>query len=162
MRTLTLVRHGKSSWKYDGLEDFERPLNQRGRADVPLMAQRLGALSVLPDCVLSSYATRALTTARLFARQLGFPIEKIQLSEALYSGCTESLYDALMQLDERYNDVCLFGHNPEFTGFANELCSIELDNIPTAGFVHISVRVAHWHELSPGAGELLVFDYPKK
>ena len=31
MKTLYLVRHAKSSWKYPNLDDFERPLNKRGR-----------------------------------------------------------------------------------------------------------------------------------
>ena len=70
MRYLTLVRHGKSSWDYDGLQDYERPLNRRGQKDVPAMALRFVGRGHRPDYLLSSFATRALTTARMFARQL--------------------------------------------------------------------------------------------
>jgi phosphohistidine phosphatase len=35
MLNLVLIRHGKSSWKYQDLEDYERPLNDRGRSDIP-------------------------------------------------------------------------------------------------------------------------------
>ena len=37
MKTLTLVRHAKSSWKDTCLADRERPLNKRGKRDAPEM-----------------------------------------------------------------------------------------------------------------------------
>ena len=37
MKTLTLVRHAKSSWKDSSLADRDRPLNKRGEHDAPLM-----------------------------------------------------------------------------------------------------------------------------
>lgn len=31
MKTLILVRHAKSDWGNPGLDDFDRPLNERGK-----------------------------------------------------------------------------------------------------------------------------------
>ena len=41
MKTLILVRHAKSSWDNVGMDDSERPLNERGKEDAPVMAKRL-------------------------------------------------------------------------------------------------------------------------
>ncbi|MFT4982028.1 MAG: phosphohistidine phosphatase, partial [Bacteroidia bacterium] len=30
MKTLIIIRHGKSSWKHPELKDYHRPLKQRG------------------------------------------------------------------------------------------------------------------------------------
>ena len=44
MKSLYLVRHAKSSWKNPDLDDFERPLNKRGRKNAPFMGQVLKKL----------------------------------------------------------------------------------------------------------------------
>ena len=36
MRRLFLLRHAKSSWQDDGQDDFDRPLNARGRKAAPV------------------------------------------------------------------------------------------------------------------------------
>lgn len=162
MRLLTLIRHGKSSWDFDGLQDSERPLNRRGQKDVPDMALRFVARGYRPDYLLSSYATRALTTARLFARQLHYPVERIRLSETLYECTLEDLYTVVSGLNNQHRHVCLFGHNPGFTVFTNDLCKTDIDNIPTTGIAHLRLDIADWHQVSAGCGELLDFDYPKK
>ncbi|MCG8669835.1 MAG: histidine phosphatase family protein [Pseudomonadales bacterium] len=161
MRLLTLVRHGKSSWKYDGLEDFERPLNQRGWKDVPNMALRFVNKGHRPDYLLSSYATRALTTARLFAQQLKYPVERIRLSEQVYECFSDDLYDVIRGFNDQHWHACLFGHNPSFTVFVNDLCGIDLDNVPTSGVVHMKLSIEHWKQIESGCGELVDFDFPK-
>lgn len=72
MKHLYLIRHAKSSWSNPLLDDFERPLNQRGKNDAPLMAKILLEKQIFPDFLLSSPAKRAKTTAEIFAEQLNF------------------------------------------------------------------------------------------
>ena len=71
MRSLTIVRHAKSSWKDRGLSDRERPLNKRGERDAPIMAKRVAETGIRPSQIISSPAVRAWTTAKIFARELG-------------------------------------------------------------------------------------------
>ena len=56
MKTLTLIRHAKSSWKNTELEDFDRPLNKRGKKDLPGLAMRVSQQLPKPDCLLYSPA----------------------------------------------------------------------------------------------------------
>ena len=70
MKRLYIVRHAKSSWKTD-LNDFNRPLNKRGKKSAPDMGERLKKLKVMPDLILSSPALRAITTAVIIAARLG-------------------------------------------------------------------------------------------
>ena len=75
MKRLYLIRHAKSSWKDSSLDDFERPLNKRGRRDAPFMGKRLYRHHVRPDLVISSPAKRAISTSQLIAKEIDFPQE---------------------------------------------------------------------------------------
>ena len=77
MKTLYLVRHAKSSWKFPELRDFDRPLNGRGKRNAPDMGKRLKVMGILPDLLIASPANRALTTARKIAENIGYPVEDI-------------------------------------------------------------------------------------
>ena len=134
MKHLYLIRHAKSSWSNPLLDDFERPLNQRGKTNAPFMAKVLLEKQIFPDFIFSSPAKRAKTTAEIFAEQLNFTND-IAFEKSLYLTSTKTLLDILHRIPNTYNTVFLFGHNPELTQFANELNSTHIDNIPTSGIV---------------------------
>ena len=72
MKSLLLVRHAKSDWGNLELDDFERPLNDRGKRDAPAMAHRLLDKKVKPDAFIASPAKRAAKTAKIFAEEMKF------------------------------------------------------------------------------------------
>ncbi|MCI0495238.1 histidine phosphatase family protein [candidate division KSB1 bacterium] len=77
MKRLILIRHAKSSWGDPGLSDLDRPLNNRGNQDAPFMGKRLKKEhNVKPDLILSSPAKRAIGTARIIAKAIGYPGKK--------------------------------------------------------------------------------------
>jgi phosphohistidine phosphatase len=41
MKILYIVRHAKSSWEYDGINDIDRPLKKRGIEDAYLISKVL-------------------------------------------------------------------------------------------------------------------------
>ena len=49
MKYLLLIRHAKSSWDSPTLKDHDRPLNERGNKEAPMMAQRLLDQKILID-----------------------------------------------------------------------------------------------------------------
>src|SRR5512139_761379 len=91
MKRLTLVRHGNSDPAIPGQEDWDRPLNARGQRDSLEMARRLKERRLQPDHVLTSPAVRALTTAMLFARELGLQAKKIHQVDDLYLAAPKDL-----------------------------------------------------------------------
>jgi phosphohistidine phosphatase len=85
MKTLLILRHGKSSWKFPDLPDHDRPLNSRGKRDAPLMGRKLAEEGMVPDVIISSSATRAHDTAKKAAKASGYRGE-IVVESSLYRG----------------------------------------------------------------------------
>ncbi len=160
MKTLFLNRHAKSSWDHAGLRDFDRPLNDRGMRDAPLMAERLADRREQVDAILSSTANRALSTAMFFKEKLS-PALGMDTTDDIYAAGVRTLLKVLCQVDDQIDNLIMFGHNPGFTDFANYLSDSDIYNIPTCGIVKIKFEVNSWAEVSGGTGDLVYFDYPK-
>jgi phosphohistidine phosphatase len=158
-KKLLLVRHGKSDWGNLDLKDFDRPLNKRGKENAPEMAERLLERGFNFDLIVSSPAKRAKSTAKYFAE--AYKVNQIQFEESIYEANTTALLKVVNGLDDAANTVIMFGHNPGFTDFTNELSHADIYNIPTAGMVLISFPFDSWKMVSKGTGELVFFDYPK-
>ncbi len=162
MKILTLVRHAKSSWKDTGLRDRDRPLNKRGQRDAPIMGKRLHDHGIRPSLIVSSPANRAWTTAKIFAKELSYPLEFLQRDDNLYLASVDRILDVVVSQDEGFNSLMIVGHNPGFTDFANFLSPSLTYNLPTAGVVSVSIDQDHWNLYEQPRTELLVHDWPKK
>jgi phosphohistidine phosphatase len=161
MKRLTLVRHAKSSWKDLSLADFDRPLNKRGKRDVPLTGQRLAALGRRPELIVSSPARRARKTAELIGRELGLADDRLVLEAAIYEAEPEALLEVVRGLDERWEHVMLIGHNPGLTEFGNLLTDCGIENIPTCGALCLDFDIGDWKSLGSGSGTVVFYDTPK-
>ncbi|WP_411275665.1 SixA phosphatase family protein [Daejeonella sp.] len=160
-KQLLLVRHAKSDWDDIKLSDFERPLNSRGEKNAPEMAKRLLRRGKIPQQIVSSPAMRALTTARLFAKELGLKKSDIIKEPRIYEALTTTLINVINKLDNNYSFTSLFGHNPGITDLVGNLCDTDLYNIPTCGMVLIQFPFDDWSLVSTGTGEIVFYDYPK-
>lgn len=161
MKTLTILRHLKSSWKDKDLPDIERPLNRRGKEDAPVMATRIREAGIRPSLILSSPAHRAWTTAKVIAREISYPAEFLQREAELYLADVDTLLEVLERQDNKFNSIMIVGHNPGLTEFANYLLPNLTDNIPTGGVVSLNIETDDWNLRDRAPAELLVFDYPK-
>jgi phosphohistidine phosphatase len=162
MRTLYLIRHAKSSWKDEGVTDFDRPLNKRGNRDAPFMASLLKKEKVLPDLIISSPAVRAISTAEIFAEKLNLTQEKILLEKSLYLCGIKELEAIVQSIPDTNKIVFLFGHNPAITHYANHLGNKFITNIPTCGIVGIEFKEKSWREVERSKGKTFLFEFPKK
>jgi phosphohistidine phosphatase len=161
VKTLTLVRHAKSSWKHPELPDRLRPLNRRGQQDAPAMGKRLAGREVEPDLIISSPATRALTTAEAIAQEIGTPAEEIRADERLYDADASELLEVVQGLDDNLNHVMLVGHNPSLTDLANAL-GCDIGNIPTCGVIELGFDGDSWTAIGDADPTHVDFDCPKK
>lgn len=162
MKTLTILRHAKSSWDDASLSDRERPLNARGQHDAPMMGRRLAAAGIRPSLIVSSPAVRAWKTARAAARELNYPLEFLQSEKRLYLATLDDILDVVAMQDNSFNNLMIVGHNPGFTDFANFLSPGLTNNLPTAGVVCVAIPRDDWTLHARPATELLLYDYPRK
>lgn len=160
MKKVYLIRHAKSSWKELFLDDFERPLNKRGKSDAPIMGARLQEKKVMPDIILSSPAKRAKTTAEIIAKKIDFQ-KKIEFHEEIYEASVATLHKLLTQIADKKSVVFLFGHNPSLNELAQKYINLN-ENIPTCGVVEIEFDCDSWADISAKNARLVSFDYPKK
>ncbi len=163
MKRLFVLRHAKSSWSDDNLADDQRPLNKRGKRDAPVIAQRLRQAQLQPALVVSSPATRALKTARIFASELNIASEDIIQDDSLYLASVGDILNVLKHVPDSHESAMVVGHNPGLTNLVNALTPVQLDNLPTSGVFVIDLPVAHWREVSRECvGEVGYYDYPKR
>ncbi len=162
MKMLYLIRHAKSSWDSPLLNDFDRPLNERGERDAPRMGKRLKEKKPVVDLFLSSPAKRALTTAEKIAEILNYPAEKIKTDRELYHAEDEEILRIVKALSDKHDVVFLFGHNPGLTDFVNRLTGAVIDNVPTCGIVACKLTIESWKQTDWGKGKVEFFDFPKK
>lgn len=161
MKRLTLVRHAKSSWKEPGLADFDRPLNPRGRRDLPVMAQRLAAADP-PDRIVTSPAVRAFETARVLAAELGFPESSLVTEPRIYEASRAQLFDILRHQPDDCAHLMLVGHLPGIADLSRALCGAPAGKFPTCGVACMRLPAEGWWGIAEGQGELVSFDYPKR
>lgn len=162
-RRLVMIRHAKSSWANPLQSDFERPLNERGEHDAPMMGERLKKLNVIPDLIIASPAKRAKQTAKKVAKAIGYNEEKIQWVEKLYHCIPQVFEEVLYEVKDDVQTVFIVAHNPGITEFVNELSGeFTIDHMPTCGMVGAEVELEHW-EMFPGTKKkVFLFEYPKK
>lgn len=171
MKYLTLIRHAKSDWG-SYADDFHRHLAERGREAAPVMARRLlteliepGKLPA-PDTLISSPATRAITTARIVAQELDFPVEQIVPEEGIYEASTTRLQEIVRGIDDSVDHAILFGHNPGFDSLARALAAdFQGDSgggFPTCAVAAIKFDTDSWEWIDEAPGELVAFLYPRE
>ncbi len=162
MLTLHLIRHAKSSWDFPEVADIDRPLNARGLRDAYAMAARWKQNKSVPDLMLSSGANRAITTALIFARAIGYSENKIQLAAELYEAPEKNYHDLCASLPDHIKQVAIFGHNPTLTSLVNSLTDASLENLPTSGIATIVFQASKWAAFDLSKGHLQTLDFPKK
>ncbi len=162
MKQLLLVRHAKSSWANPGQADFDRPLNERGHKDAPMMANRILDRGIHIDLVISSNAVRALTTARYFATANGIAISNIVEQDFLYNAPPERFVKAIIQIPDEINTAAIFAHNPGITDFVNQLTTTQIDDMPTCAVFAITIHTTSWKNWATAKKECLLVEWPKQ
>lgn len=158
MKKLILLRHAKSSWDFPHLDDYDRPLNDRGKRDAPKMAQWLSSQANNPDLIITSGAERAKNTALAFQAVINAPMK---IDDQLYHASRSKLLNIIKQADHNINSLILVSHNPGLNDLADYLLSGFPDNIPTTGIVSLNLDIEKWSETSPKNASLHFFQYPK-
>jgi phosphohistidine phosphatase len=161
MKNLFLVRHGKSSWDLPELDDFERPLNNRGRLDAPLMARLLKNKKIKPDIMISSPASRAAMTTRIISGILDYPTSDIFYADKIYDAGIPELIQTIKTIGDHHTSAMLIGHNPGLTFLANHLADHHITNLPTCGICAIDLDIRKWSQTTDKCGKFRFLEFPK-
>ncbi|KQT86237.1 histidine phosphatase family protein [Aurantimonas sp. Leaf443] len=163
---LLIVRHAHSSWALPGQRDHQRPLDDRGRREVPVTARAIADGGYVVSAVVCSTAARALETLD-------------GLRPALPADCPERHSDDLYALGiEAYyaeanaasgGCVLIVGHNPMVEDFVSSLCGTgDGDSLralrygfPTAGLAIVTFEPG-LAQIVPGAGRLRALLVPDR
>jgi len=159
-KKIYIIRHAKSSWKDLSLDDFNRPLNKRGRLNAPFMGNKLKNKKVSPDLIISSPALRAKNTAEIIAKKVKY-LKKIVFEKDVYDSSERRLHKMLTKLDDENSSVFLVGHNPDINMLAEYYVGFE-ENIVTCGVVEIEFSCKKWADISKKNAKFISFDYPKR
>lgn len=162
MKTVTIVRHAKSSWDNTDWSDLERPLNKRGLVDAPFMANVISNLKDMPDVFYSSPAVRAYTTALEYAKSFNFEKENIIVDRGIYERGKKHIINLIKLTDNKLSDIIIFGHNPDITSLASYFSGEFFDNMPTCGTLCVDFDIDTWQQIEEKNGTIRFFEYPKK
>jgi len=160
MKQITFIRHAKSNHVM-GLRDHDRPLNERGLTDAPLMAERLKTEQFSPDIMYSSTALRALNTAQLIRDGIK-PDTPLIEDALLYHAFIHDYTRFIHELDDTNSHIAIVGHNPTITMMVNLLSKENVtDSMPTCCVVTITFAEAgSWQLISPHTGIVNRFMVP--
>lgn len=161
MKTVLIVRHAKSAPADLGQSDFDRPLNKRGKEDSLEMAKRISKEIGQIDAFISSPAKRARKTAEKFMTQYGIEKNKIILVPSLYEADSNDFYDVVENLEDSFETIALFSHNPGITDFANSQNCLNIFNMPTGSVFAFQIYTDKWSQIRIAERKLLFFFLPK-
>lgn len=159
MYRLIIMRHAKSSWDSDALDDHSRPLNARGRADAPRMGARLVELGWQPDTVLSSDSMRTTETYERLSVAFDTP-PTVRFTRALYHAGIRQLQPVLAELGDESTTVMVLGHNPGWSAAASWFSGTPIE-MTTANAVLLTSTAATWSEAVMGEWTLREWIQPR-
>ncbi|HDR28159.1 SixA phosphatase family protein [Rhodovulum sp.] len=160
---LILVRHAKSSWDDPGQDDHDRPLNARGRAAAPRIAEWLAARGHVPAEVVASTARRTVETWELMAPALG-ECTVMRRDPALYHAHARRMLEVLRHCAA--SPVLMLGHNPGIGEFAGRLLrkapeSQRFKTYPTCATLVAEFDAGDWSDVAFGTGRVVDFVTPR-
>ena len=169
MKRLAILRHAKSSWDDPGLDDFNRPLNERGWKAARRLGRELRHRGIRFDLVLSSTSARTRETIDGVQEKFDFGAP-IEFDPELYLASEQLLLERVRALDETVGAPLIVGHNPGveqlITGLSRDdsegLRERVAGKLPTGALAIIELPAKRWTEVAPGSGEIVELIFPKE
>ncbi len=156
-KTLYLLRHAKSSWHNPNLSDFDRPLNKRGKKNLPGLTNIAAILNPPPELIVTSSSRRTLDTLNGFCRGMStqFSIEE---EKELYHVSKEEILSRIQKVPEKIQSLLIVGHNPGLEDFISWILMGSTVSNPlkmtTGSFFQMALNISLWSELGPQTATL--------
>ena len=126
------------------------------------MGKFLSKRAEVPELILSSTALRTRETTKL-AMEAGNWYIDIELEKKIYEASLEEIINIIKSQDDKYNFICLVGHEPIFSTIITLIDNKEIIKFPTATMAKISFYTSDWMRvlLEPDKCKLDWFYKPK-
>ena len=160
MRTLLVMRHGKSEWGEPGLSDHDRPLAPRGLAAAARIGSFLTAAGLEPELILSSTALRAVGTAEHAAKAGGWGSRIVPVA-ALYASEPGRVLEVLRETAPEIGRLLVTGHEPTSSQLVSLLMGGGRLRMPTAAVACLFLEHGDWADLAAGSCILRWLMVPK-
>ena len=169
MKRLAILRHAKSSWAEAGMDDFDRPLNDRGRQAARRIGEELETRKLKFDLVLASAAVRVRETLAGAGERYEFGPD-VRFDDELYGASEEMLFAVIRALPEKMQSVLIVGHNSGLELIVAKLARDDgrglrdrVENkFPTAALAVIDLRTERWEDVKRGTGEIVELILPRE
>lgn len=169
MKTLTLLRHAKSSWDDPVARDFDRPLNGKGQRAALTVGRYMRSEGMTFDHVVASPAARIVETVEQVETGYGSDLAPAW-DRRVYLASASTLLDVIHDLPRETTSVLLIGHNPGLEDLILALIpdragdalrdSVE-EKFPTAAIAVMTFEVAEWAAVRADSGTLVRFTRPR-
>ncbi len=167
VKTLTLLRHAKSSWDDTVERDFDRPVNGRGRRAAARVGRWVADAGLEFDHVVASPAVRVRQTIEGVEDGLGHPLKPIW-DTRVYLSSAATLLLLVQQFSDEHQDALLVGHNPGCEDLllmlvppGGDLRAQAEVKYPTATLARIELDIERWADADDNIGELVQFIRPR-
>ena len=167
MKTVTLFRHAKSGEKDNPrIDDFDRPLSDRGLKSAPKMGAAMRDHHLRPDLILCSPSVRTRQTLTLASAEAWDDPPKTRFDERLYEASAQTILDVLKEVRAGVHHVMIVGHNPGMQDLAVMLAvdgrerQHLKDKLPTAAVVTLEFDEKRWKDLQPATGHVALYITP--
>lgn len=169
MKTLTVLRHAKSSWDDAVARDFDRPLNARGQRAAVTVGRHMRSEGLAFDHVVASPAVRIVETVEQVETGYGSALAP-EWDRRIYLASASTLLDVVHELPTGADSALLIGHNPGLEDLVLMLVpdrigdllrdSVE-EKFPTAALAMITFDTDDWGAIRSSAGTLVRFVRPR-
>ncbi|CAN1598095.1 SixA Phosphohistidine phosphatase SixA [Candidatus Pelagibacterales bacterium] len=163
MLNLYVMRHAKSSWKNKSLQDFERPLSNKGKAEIKFISKFLKKKKIKFDLACVSSAKRTMQTYKKLIKKI--KISKAIFSKKLYLTDLNVIINFIKETKLKYKNIILINHEPACKELVTKLIKkkyIKFKKKPfeTSGVAKISFKKNKWKQIQYYSGNLVFFKIP--
>lgn len=162
MKSITIIRHAKSSWDNPELPDVIRPLNKRGMDAAGQVGRYLAKMHEKPDLIISSPATRTYHTAVCIAQILGYRLKSIAVEPAIYFEGEQGVLNLLRAQDNLNDNIFIFGHEPTCSDLIHTLTGEMISKFATASVCKIALDIEDWKDIYQSKNKKVFLIAPKQ
>lgn len=128
---LFLMQHGQSCSKE---ENPDQPLSREGTTAMNNVAKAMGRLNLKFDLIISSTKTRAIQTAEIIAKELGYSTEEIVKTNDLVPMASVEAMLNVINTHREFSRILITGHLPALPLLSSYLLTQDEHATTTVGF----------------------------